>query len=886
MGSSPQLTQRPYESTRVWRAAFSDLSSLPLQTLASQYGNAWDRACTIAARIKDDAQGLTLHDERHFVALWEALDLLVGTEIELNPVEVFVLGIAILIHDAAHTTLAFHGGFAAVSQTPEWTDNVATLLGDDAARGATLDPVQIRAALFATVRALHAAQAEKVLSVKFQHPSLDLDMHLLDDPTLRGHMGGIIGRIAASHHWDIAKVARMPKSLGVVSPYHSIGPIRPVLLAALMRAADGIQIDGHRAPDFEFATTNPQDVSRDHWTAQNRLAKGVDPDDRTALRYNSTHDFAEADAAAWWVGFDLATTADRELRTTNALLRDLGMPMLALTRVRDIDEPERFAQHVRTTGWHPIRADIKVGDTGSLIELLGGKGLYGDDVMVPLRELIQNAVDAVRARRLLEPGYEGRVRVELRQGKDWSNKDGYWLSVADDGIGMSTAILVGPFLTFGESGWSSDSLKAERPGFIGRGFRHIGRYGIGFFSVFMYSREVEVTSRQYDAGLAATRRLQFRSGLDLRPLLQDAPAPTSQVVTEVKMFLDEATAKQVLWARDDTTVMKVGEPLTKRPAAWYTMSELLGVICPAIDVEMAGWDDFSSNGGTVPPNWTTEQPLVWLERLSGFEELPKVVRDNAAMMTLIGSPEQALGRAALSPAPGELGAYTVGGLANKRTPGVVRAKHFFGTIDRAPTGPRRDPLWAKSPELSKWASEQAVAWRKVTLTPDEQNQIAVSACFFDGDPGLLANARVDREWKTLEELFALLEKGITLLMPVFPASGRDKGWQIMGRVNLQSGFVYDDEDVVVERKHILTSAGSGGTESEEFWAIPDEGWPRPFGLVGTLGRYGASRGRTLLLEGENMDFGYYNGPTIRRMGMLTGTRLVLPAFKMFLEPKA
>lgn len=824
---------------------------------------------------------MTLHDERHFAALWEAIDLLVGPAIELNPVEVFILGMAILIHDAAHTTLAFQGGFDAVRQTPEWEDNLATLQSDDAPAREALAAKTERAALFATLRALHAKQAEKVLSVGFRHPSLGMDMHLLDDPTLRAHMGGIVGQIAASHHWDIAKVARMAKSLGVVAPYQSLGVIRPVLLAALMRAADAIQIDGHRAPDFEFALTNPKGVSYDHWNAQNRLAKGADPDDATALRYNSTHDFAQSDAAAWWVAFDLATTADRELRTTNSLLRDMGMPTLALSRVRDIDEPERFAHHVRTTGWHPVRADIKVGDTSSLIELLGGKGLYGDDVMVPLRELIQNAVDAVRARRVLEPGYEGKVRVELRKGKDSADQDGYWLSVADDGIGMSTAILVGPFLTFGESGWSSSSLKSERPGFVGRRFRHIGRYGIGFFSVFMYSKEVEVTSRQFDAALASTKLLQFRSGLGLRPLLQDAQAPTSQVVTEVRIFVNEATARQVLWARDETGVMRVGESMTTRPAAWYKMTELLGVICPAIDVEMIGWDDFNGEKDAIPANWRTEEPLVWLQRLSGIDELPDVVRDNASMMTLIGAPEHPMGRAALNPTSAELGAYTVGGLANKRLPGVTRAQHFFGTIDRAPSGPRRDPLWSRSPELSQWASEQAIAWSKVTLTPEQQNEIAVSACFFDGDPGFLANARVDREWRDLKEIFALLEQGITLLMPVSPANSRGEGWQIMGRVNLQSGFLYDDEDVVVERKHVLTSAGM--VQSTDFWAIPDEGWPRPFGLVGTLGRYATSKGRTLSMEGENMDFGYYNGPTFQRRHVVNGSRIVLPAFKLFIE---
>lgn len=511
---------RPYETIRIWRESFSDLTSSPLQNLASQYGHAWDRACSLASRIQSDAAGLTLHDERHFAALWEAVDLLVADDAKLTPVEIFILGVAILIHDAAHTTLAFEGGFEALSKTPEWADNLASLLNDENSVDSSLselDDSVKRAALFATVRALHAKQAEKIIGMSFKHPAFGADLFLIEDATIRIHMGGLIGQVAASHHWDLAQVAQLPKSVNVVSPYHSFGSVRPVLLAALMRTADAIQIDGYRAPDFEFALANPAGVSHDHWTAQNRLAKGVDPDDGEALLINSTADFTQSDASAWWIAFDLATTADRELQTTNALLRDFRLPTLRLARVKDISEPARFARHVRTTGWHPVRADVRVSDTASLIALLGGKGLYGDEVIVPMRELIQNAVDAVRARRLLEAEYGGTIWVDLAKGQNSANEDGYWLSVADDGIGMSSAILVGPFLTFGESGWSSPKLKAERPGFVGKRFGHIGRFSIGFFSVFMYSEEVCVISRPFDAAVLSTKLLRFRSGLGLRP---------------------------------------------------------------------------------------------------------------------------------------------------------------------------------------------------------------------------------------------------------------------------------------------------------------------------------------------------------------------------------
>ncbi|MFQ6241840.1 hypothetical protein [Sinorhizobium meliloti] len=838
----------------------------------------------MASRIQGDAVGLTLHDERHFAALWEAADLLVPDDTMLTPVEVFILGVAILIHDAAHTILAFEGGLEALSKTPEWADNLAPYLIDEDAAETSSNaegPVK-RAVLFSTVRALHAKQAEKIIGMSFRHPAFGADLFLIEDATIRLHMGRVIGQVAASHHWDLSQVAQLPKSANVVSPYHSFGAIRPLLLAALMRTADAIQIDGHRAPDFEFALAKPAGVSHDHWTAQNRLAKGADPDDPEALLINSTADFTESDASAWWVAFDLATTADRELHTTNALLKDFGLPTLRLTRVKDVSEPTRFAKHVRTNGWYPVRADVRVGNTADLVAMLGGKGLYGDDVIVPLRELIQNAVDAVRARRLLEPEYKGTVWVDLAKGQNSAAEDGYWLSVADNGIGMSPAILLGPFLTFGESGWSGSKLKAERPGFVGKRFRPIGRFGIGFFSAFMYSDEVRVTSRSFDAAVSSTKILRFQSGLGLRPLLQDAPSPTSSIVTRVSVFLQDAEVKRMLWARDETTVLHVGKPATKRPAASFTMAELLGVICPAIDVELIGSDDISGKRDTISDNWQTEDGLGWLRRVNGrLDDLPPVVETNVELMQVIISNGIPVGRAALSPISQEIGAYTVGGLANKRTAGVVTAQHFFGTIDSPPTGPKRDPASSRSAVLAKWASEQVAAWARVDLTPEQQNHIAVAACHFDGDPGPLANARVDQEWRSLDEIYNLLVQHQTLLAPVTTLGAPEHGWLIMGQVNLQSGFLYHPEEIVVERKNVLTSASLH--DSKAYWAIPDDGWPKLNSFVGTLGRYARWKERELTIQGENIDFGYYDGPTVAHRLLVNGTRIVLPAFKLTLE---
>jgi HSP90 family molecular chaperone len=71
---------------------------------------------------------------------------------------------------------------------------------------------------------------------------------------------------------------------------------------------------------------------------------------------------------------------------------------------------------------------------------------------VSIRELIQNAVDAIAARRYFERSsvFDGKVLVRLkRETRDVH--DGYWVDVVDDGIGMSESVLTGPLIDFGTS---------------------------------------------------------------------------------------------------------------------------------------------------------------------------------------------------------------------------------------------------------------------------------------------------------------------------------------------------------------------------------------------------------------------------------------------------
>ena len=194
-------------------------------------------------------------------------------------------------------------------------------------------------------------------------------------------------------------------------------------------------------------------------------------------------------------------------------------PLFAARRVKGAETPHTLATLIRTHGWAPIDTQLRVSDVPRLVRLLGGAQLYGNDQHVPIRELVQNAADAIRARRLMEdrlPNY-GEIRVGITR-----DQEGISLFVEDNGIGMSERTMTEALLDFGKSFWTGDAIRREFPGLVAKGMGATGRFGIGFFSVFMLGDLVRVSSRRYDAALESTKVLEFRAGLEVRPILRQA----------------------------------------------------------------------------------------------------------------------------------------------------------------------------------------------------------------------------------------------------------------------------------------------------------------------------------------------------------------------------
>lgn len=127
-------------------------------------------------------------------------------------------------------------------------------------------------------------------------------------------------------------------------------------------------------------------------------------------------------------------------------------------------------------------------DLRGIIDLAANHLYSSPEVFV--RETIQNAVDAISARRQFDPSFAGRIRIELTSAEGQPST----LSVVDDGIGLTTSEVHTFLSTVGGSSKREDAATvAEQMAEDSGAF--LGRFGIGLLSCFMVTEEIVVVSR-------------------------------------------------------------------------------------------------------------------------------------------------------------------------------------------------------------------------------------------------------------------------------------------------------------------------------------------------------------------------------------------------------
>jgi molecular chaperone HtpG len=324
-----------------------------------------------------------------------------------------------------------------------------------------------------------------------------------------------IGVAARSHGEKLRTMVEYCKDRrsGSLRPW---GTVLPYLMG-LLRVADYFQLDAGRAPPLLLRLRNPVSrasveewnrhaaVSRISWEHTDRLAVYVEVNSSHGLR---THLQLS----------ELLADLQHELDTTTAVLSEVyssqSLSKLRLSRQRVRTNLDDRSLHEQLP-YVPRRAALRSDE--DLFRLVISD-LYGNQPAVAGRELLQNAVDAVRERQRWEARHNRSpdasqfrtqntdvcVTIEEHTDREMT------LCVTDRGIGMTPEVVIDYLLkagaSFGPSPVDFEHLNTE----TSIDWMKAGRFGVGIFAAFLLGPTVEVETRH----IGATRGVKFRADIN------------------------------------------------------------------------------------------------------------------------------------------------------------------------------------------------------------------------------------------------------------------------------------------------------------------------------------------------------------------------------------
>ncbi|ABE40592.1 ATP-binding region, ATPase-like [Rhodopseudomonas palustris BisB5] len=726
-----------YQETSLWKRAFLesrlDSNRDEQQYFQTQYLLLREKAAQLVSSINADIPGLTVHDVSHLDALWDMASIVGGNKTDLNPAEAFVLGGAILLHDAGLCLGAYRNRVNDLKSTTVWKDIVASAVQ---LNGSEPDEREIIAIV---LRKLHAEKAAELPSQRF-FLSKDETIFLIDEVELRRFYSRTIGLIAFSHWWPIERVEELSVSLGAFVPFTRC-PVDRLKLACLLRVADAIHLDRRRAPLFRKALVSPQGVSADHWLFQEKIAAPRLEGD--ALVFTASEVFPRSEASSWWLAYDSIVYADKELVGANSLLREKLRGEFAARHIKGASSPQAFSEFVPVGHWRPIEAKIHASNVPKIVDSFGGSKLYGDDPLVAIRELIQNGRDAIDARRRRQGRDEGWGQIQVSTFE----RDGEtWLSVEDNGVGMSERVLTGPFIDFGVSFWTSPLLHEEFPGLAASGVLPVGRFGVGFYSVFMLGDFVRVITRPCDQGIERSLVMEFREGLSSRPIIYSASFDEVPV--------DGGTRVEVALESLDLLFPSGAVP--------PQLETIVAAIAPAIDVNIKVADDLAVRAS----DWVDLKPSSLCDRYmaamssSARGSVPKGI--NCLMRPIYDANGSVVGRGAIYPSEeySLSGVVAVGGMTAsgvRNLTGILRGE--AATVAR-----NEASILIDSCSLDDWATEQAALIKRLKWDPETECRAAEIVMQCGGDVQGLVVARLGDQWISRRDVVKLLESTARLIV--------------------------------------------------------------------------------------------------------------------------
>jgi len=303
--------------------------------------------------------------------------------------------------------------------------------------------------------------------------------------------------VCESHHKDdLDKIERYPLCQHYGT--HPDGIANVQYSALILRTADLVHVTNDRTPSIMYKTIHISDPKGvEAWKKQrgtfsiNMKSREFKPEDVDSHIIIVSADFD--DEPPFFALTEYLAYADEQIKQSK--------------RWADMSQKKADGEYYFFP-WHTVKGDILVEgneplpmsfslDKGRLLDLLVGHTIYNDPT-VAVRELLQNAIDAVRFQHHLDKKETNALdAIEPPMGRvlvNW-NPETRELIVEDNGIGMNLDVIKFNLMKVGASFYDTPIFHTEYAD-----FNPISQFGIGILTCFMISDDIEILTYQQDVG--------------------------------------------------------------------------------------------------------------------------------------------------------------------------------------------------------------------------------------------------------------------------------------------------------------------------------------------------------------------------------------------------
>ncbi len=271
-------------------------------------------------------------------------------------------------------------------------------------------------------------------------------------------------------------------------------PVNLLYCSIILRLADLLDFDRERTPDVLFKNISPKnEISIKEWNKHKSIV-GWKISNQIFFECECTHPVFEKTLRQF------LDYIDSEVKSCLLIIKnfpqDDGIAENYKLELSSIVSYSRISAKDNSYSYFDLEFSLSYEE---IMKLLMDINLWGGTSLC-VRELIQNAYDAIRHRKAKEEAEgnewnDGKITLIQRLNSEGKLE----LTCKDNGIGMDENILENYFFKVGKSYYRSPEFEQERGGFRGKNvdFDPISQFGIGILSTFMVGESLKIRTERY-----------------------------------------------------------------------------------------------------------------------------------------------------------------------------------------------------------------------------------------------------------------------------------------------------------------------------------------------------------------------------------------------------